>query len=112
MVTTIDKIREKLKLKYREVNPETIDLIVKLYFETGKSLISAMDKPEVAFVWGTMRPYISKVQSRIWNLKQKEPTVIRQAKLKKLERFLELGSVAKTGKISTKYLKYGNERID
>ena len=110
MVSNIDQIREKLKLKYREINPETLDKIVDLYFSTGKELISSMDKPEVAFVWGTMRPNIGKVESRIWNLEQKERTKTQEAKLNKLKRFLDLGSVAKTGKLSRKYLKYGHTK--
>ena len=56
MVSTLETILPKLKEKYKEIPEKEIELIVDLYFETGKSLIETMEKPEVAFVWGTMRP--------------------------------------------------------
>lgn len=54
MRSNFDTIKDNLFKKYPNIKPELIEELIKIYFQEGKEAIKNFDKPEIAFLWGTL----------------------------------------------------------
>lgn len=65
MKSKLEDVLPKLHLKYSNISPDLINDLVDIYFLEGKEAIKSMVKPEIAFMWGTLRLNFGKVNKEL-----------------------------------------------
>lgn len=67
-MNNIEDIRPDLYKQYPHISPNLIDELIEIYFKEGKKAIESLEKPEIAFGWGTLKFILPKGEREVKTL--------------------------------------------